>query len=291
MDVEGLLQGVIRLSNFMTSRLIVAGVVFYVISGFIPVGNASEGFLPSVDLLNEVVQNYQNIFDILGVSDFALLLILFVFLTTIHLVYIAFENIGFYLPPAIVPLSGWTAIDDITWKGFQTLREARGQEHTEEENQRLYEFSKKMRDIEVASDQKTRDRVQGPLATFRIAKTFLLFSLGAWAYAMIGGGYSGGMTSLAVIFCVALLTVVLSALSIFRLNHARISTLRSNIVAEMLEFARIWVDEEHQRRIALDCVPTTQLRPASFTIVVPVFGTLDGLMSDLRKWRSRRLEG
>ena len=69
----------------MTSRLLVAGVAFYVLAGFVPIGNASEGFLPSVDLLNGVVQNYQNIFDTLGVSDFAILLILFIFLTTIHL--------------------------------------------------------------------------------------------------------------------------------------------------------------------------------------------------------------
>ena len=33
MDVESLLQSVIRFSNFMTSRLIVAGVFFYVLAG------------------------------------------------------------------------------------------------------------------------------------------------------------------------------------------------------------------------------------------------------------------
>ena len=40
----------------------------------------------------EVVQNYQTIFDVLGVSDFALLLIFFLFLTTIHLLYVAFKR-------------------------------------------------------------------------------------------------------------------------------------------------------------------------------------------------------
>ena len=61
MDVEGLLQSVIRFSNFMTSRLIVAGVVFYVASGFTDIGSASEGFLPDMELVNRVVENYQNI--------------------------------------------------------------------------------------------------------------------------------------------------------------------------------------------------------------------------------------
>ncbi len=56
MDVEGLLQSVIRLPNFMTSRLIVAGVVFYIASGFTPIGNASVGLLPDMDLINQVVE-------------------------------------------------------------------------------------------------------------------------------------------------------------------------------------------------------------------------------------------
>ena len=46
MDVEGLLQSVIRFSNFMTSRLVVSGVVFYVLSGFTDIGSTTEGFLP-----------------------------------------------------------------------------------------------------------------------------------------------------------------------------------------------------------------------------------------------------
>jgi hypothetical protein len=289
MDVELLLQGVIRFSNFMTSRLLVAGVVFYVLAGFVPIGNATEGFLPSVDLLNGVVQNYQTIFDTLGVSDFAILLILFIFLTTIHLTYVAFESIGYYLPPAIIPLSGWTAIDEITHKGFETLRVARGTEHSEEENQRLYEFSKKIRDIEVKSDEATKANVQGSLAAFRISKAFVVMSLGAWLYAEISGGHEGNPNYLLLIFSIALSTALLSALSIFRMNHQRINGLREDVSAELLEFSRIWVDEEHQRKIALDCVPTGTVRPARWAVIVPVFGTLDALVKDLRGWRSRRI--
>ena len=289
MDVELLLQGVIRFSNFMTSRLMVAGVVFYVIAGFMPIGNANVGLLPSVDLLNGVVQNYQTIFDTLGVSDFAILLILFIFLTTIHLTYVLFESIGYYLPPAIVPLSGWTAIDDITHKAFETFRIARGEEHTDEENQRLYEFSKKMRAIEVESDDYTKSKVQGTLATFRISKAFVLFSLVVWIYAETRGSYSGNPNYLLLIFSIALITAMLSALSIFRMNHIRINRLREDISAELLEFARIWVDEEHQRKVAKDCVPNGNVKPAKWAVVVPVFGTLDALIQDLRKWQSRRI--
>ena len=289
MDVELLLQGVIRFSNFMTSRLLVAGVAFYVLAGFVPIGNASEGFLPSVDLLNGVVQNYQNIFDTLGVSDFAILLILFIFLTTIHLTYVMFESIGYYLPPAIIPLSGWAAIDEITHKGFETLRIARGTEHTEEENQRLYEFSKKIRDIEVASAEDTKSRVQGSLAAFRISKAFVLVSLGLWIYAEISDAYLGNPNYLLLIFAIALLTAMLSALSIFRMNHVRINRLREDVSAELLEFSRLWVDEEHQRKIALACVPRGKVKPATWAVIVPVFGTLDALVKDLRSWRARRI--
>lgn len=288
MDVEALLQGVIRFSNFMTSRLLVAGVVFYVLAGFVPIGNATEGFLPSMDLLNGVVQNYQNIFDTLGVSDVAIFLILFIFVTTIHLTYVMFEAIGYYLPPNIVPASGWAAIDDITHKAFETLRVARGEEHTEEENQRLYEFSKKLRAIEVESDEYTKNKVQGTLSAFRISKTFVVLSLAIWLYAELAGGYSGNPHYLLIVFVIALATTAISALSIFRMNLIRINRLRADIIAELLEFSRIWVDEEHQRQVAADCVPRGLAKPATLAVAVPVFGTLDVLVKDLRKWRSRR---
>lgn len=289
MDVEALLQSVVRFSNFMTARLLVAGVVFYVLAGFVPIGNATEGFLPSMDLLNGVVQNYQNIFDTLGVSDVAIFLILFIFVTTIHITYVMFESIGYYLPPTIVPASGWAAIDDITHKAFETLRVARGEEHTEEENQRLYEFSKKLRAIEVESDEYTKNKVQATLSTFRISKTFVVLSLAVWLYAELSSSYSGNPHYLLIVFATALVTTALSALSIFRMNYIRISRLRANIIAELLEFSRIWVDEEHQRKIAADCVPKGNAKPATLAVAVPVFGTLDVLVKDLRNWRSRRI--
>lgn len=114
MDFDGLLQSVVRFSNFMTSRIVVSGLFFYVVSGFTDIGSASEGVLPNLDLLNNVVDNYQNIFDILGVSEFAMLLLFFLFVTAIHLTYVAFERIRIYIPPAIMPLSGWQAIEDLT---------------------------------------------------------------------------------------------------------------------------------------------------------------------------------
>jgi len=288
MDVEALLQGVVRFSNFMTSRLLVAGVVFYVFAGFVPIGNATEGFLPSMDLLNGVVQNYQNIFDTLGVSDVAIFLILFIFVTTIHITYVLFESIGYYLPPTIVPVSGWAAIDDITHKAFETLRVARGEEHTEEENQRLYEFSKKLRSIEIESDEYTKNKVQGTLSAFRISKTFVVLSLAVWFYAEVSGSYSGNPHYLLIVFALAVVVTVISALSIFRMNYVRISRLRANIIAELLEFSRIWVDEDHQRQIAADCVPKNTVKPATMAVAVPIFGTLDALVKDLRNWRARR---
>jgi hypothetical protein len=291
MDVEGLLQSVIRFSNFMTSRLIVAGVVFYVASGFTDIGSASEGFLPDMELINRVVENYQNIFDVLGVSDFALLLILFVFLTTIHLIYIAFDRIGSYIPPAIVPLSGWAAIDDVTLTAFDVLREARGEEHTDEENQRLYEFKKKLREIERETDERYGGELAGEETAFRISKTFILFSFGVWMYAMLAGTYTGDKNILLIILGLSVLTALYTALAMIRGNHSRIETLREDVISQFMGFARIWASEEHQRRIAEACAPSRELKPVTFAVVVPVYGTLDLLVEDWRRWRRKRSSG
>jgi hypothetical protein len=289
MDVEALLQGVIRFSNFMTSRLIVSGVVFYIASGFTDIGSSSEGFLPDIELVNQVVQNYQTIFDVLGVSDFALLLILFMFLTTIHIIYVVFERIGQYLPPAILPLPGWSAIDDVTLEAFDVLREARGEEHTDEENQRLYEFKKKLGDIEQANEDAYAAELAGTNAAFRISKAFILFSAGAWLYAMIFGGFSGDMNILLVILGLSILTALYTAFSLFRANHSRITDLREDVIVQFIGFARIWLSEDYQQRIATACTPSRELRPARFAVVVPVYGTLDVLVEDLRRWRKRKL--
>jgi len=290
MDVEGLLQNVIRFSNFMTSRLVVSGLVFYVASGFTEIGNASEGFLPDLELLNQVVQNYQTIFDVLGVSDFALLLILFMFLTTIHIIYVVFERIGQYLPPAILPLPGWSAIDEMTLKAFDILGEARGEEHTDEENQRLYEFKKKLREIEQEIEDKYRSELEGINSGFRIAKTFILFSGLAWAYAMVSGSYTGDPTFLLVIFGLSMLTALYAAFSIFRANHSRIINLREDVVVQFLGFARIWLTPHYQERMASVCQSAGhQFRSANFAVVVPIYGTLDALIKDIRSRRPRRL--
>lgn len=292
MDVEGLLQSVIRFSNFMTSRLIVAGVVFYVASGFTDIGSSTEGFLPDMELINNVVENYQNIFDVLGVSDFALLLILFVFLTTIHLIYVAFERVGSYIPPAIVPLAGWTAIDDVTLTAFDILRAARGEEHTEEENQRLYEFKKKLKEIEQDIDARYSSELAGEETAFRISKTFIVFSLGVWIYAMLAGTYTGDKNILLIILTLSILTALYTAFAIFRNNRSRITNLRDDVIYQFTGFARIWAADEYQKQIADACTPSRDLKPATFAVLVPVYGTLDALIADWRRWRRlKRLRG
>lgn len=288
MDVEALLQGVIRFSNFMTSRLVVSGVFFYILSGFTPIGSATEGLLPQADLLNEIVENYQNIFDVLGVSDFALLLIFFLFLTTIHLLYVVFKSIGEYLPPAIVPLSGWDAIDDVTLAAFDILREARGEEHTDEENQRLYEFKKKLHEIERATEAEFHDEIEGVQAAYMIAKTFIVFTALATIYALVSGTYTNDMTILLAILGLSILTALYTAFAIFRANYERIASLRETVIQQFLEFARIWAPTEYQKRVAAACTPSHDLHPAEFAVVVPVYGTLDELVADFRRYRSGR---
>lgn len=288
MDVEGLLQSVIRFSNFMTARLIVSGIFFYVVAGFTNIGSSAEGILPNLDLVNEVIANYQTIFDILGVSDFALLLIFFLFLTAIHITYVAFERVGEYIPPAILPLPGWDAIDDLTSTTFDILRDARGEEHSEEENQRLFEFKRKLEEIDAENESKYEAGLAAVYAAFGVSKSFILFALLAWLAALIGGRYSGDTRILLVILGLSTLVALYTTLSIYRSHTSRINDLRTQVIHQLLGFAGIWLPADHQKRVAETCGPSRDLKPANFQVLIPVYGTLDVLIADLRKWRDKR---
>jgi hypothetical protein len=287
MDFEGLLQSVIRFSNFMTSRLVVSGLFFYVVAGFTDIGSSTEGILPNLDLMNNVIQNYQNIFDILGVSDFALLLIFFLFLTAIHLTYIAFERIGGYIPPAIVPLSGWSAIDDLTASSFVILREARGEEHSDEENQRIFEFSRKLEAINAANEAEYAEELATTYAAYNVSKSFIVFSFGAWVWAVVSGTYSGDTIFLLVMLSLAICTALITTLAIFRAHHGRIDELRTEVTHQLLGFSSIWLPTEHQARMVETTVPSRDLRAASFAVLMPVYGTLEDFKAEIRRWRDR----
>lgn len=288
MDFEGLLQSVVRFSNFMTSRLVVSGLVFYVLAGFTDIGSSTEGFLPNLDLMNNVVDNYQNIFNILGVSEFALLLIFFIFVTVIHLTYVIFVRIGGYIPPAIVPLSGWEAIKDLTEPTFHILREARGEEHTEEENQRLFEFSRKLEAIDAANEQKYAEALATTYEVFNVSKSFIVFSLGAWLWAVVSGRYSGDPIFILIILSLAIVTALIATLAIFREHHERIDELRTLISNQLLGFASIWLPSKYQKQVAEACVPSSELRSANFEVLMPVWGTMDAFVADVKRLRARR---
>ena len=272
----------------MTARLIVSGVFFYVMAGFTEIGSTADGILPDVDLVNNVIANYQNIFDILGVSEFALLLILFLFLTAIHLVYLAFERIGTYIPPAIVPLPGWEAIDDLTGSTFDILREARGEEHTDEENQRLYEFRAKLEDLDAENELEHRDEIAAVSTAFSIAKAFVVFSLGVWLYAAAFGTYTGDRTILLAILSLSVLVTLYCAFAIYRSHYSRIEDLRADVIHQLTGFAAIWLSQDHQSRVIAACTPSRDMRPASLEVMVPVYGTLDAMVYDIHKWRRKR---
>lgn len=287
MDVEGLLQSVVRFSNFMTARLIVSGLVFYVLSGFTDIGSTSEGFLPDLELLNSVIANYQTIFDILGVSEFALLLIFFLFLTAIHITYVAFERVGDYIPPAIVPLDGWTAIEDLTSSTFDILRDARGEEHSESENQRLFEFRRKLEVIGDTVEAKYADGLAATYAVFRVSKSFIVFTALAWLYAVASGNYTGDKILLLAILGLSLLTAVYATFAISRAQYERIEELRTEVIHQVIGFAAIWTSPRHQKLVAEACVPSRDLTPASFEVLMPIYGTFDDFVEDLQKWRTR----
>ncbi|UYN98975.1 MAG: hypothetical protein KIT02_13705 [Devosia sp.] len=286
--MDGLLESVVKFSNYITARLIVAGGFFYVMAGFLHLGNPTEGLLPNLDLVKSVVENYQTIFDILGVSEFAILLIAFIFLTAIHITYVAFDRVGHYIPPAIVPLPGWDAIEDMTHSAFDILREARGEDHTDEENQRLFEFRRKLEAIDSEIEARHLDELQAINAAFGISKTFVVFSLGAWLWAVLGGDYSGDPMLLLAMLGIAALTAVYTTVAINRANYERIEELRTEVSHQFVGFASIWCPPNYLDRILAACVPSPSLHPTRFRVLMPVYGTLDAFLSDLNKWRAAR---
>jgi F0F1-type ATP synthase assembly protein I len=286
--VDGLLESVVKFSNYITARLVVAGGFFYVMAGFLHLGNPAEGLLPNLDLIKSVVENYQTIFDILGVSEFAMLLIFFIFLTAIHITYIAFDRIGHYIPPAIVPLPGWNAIEDMTHSAFDILREARGEEHTDEENQRLFEFRRKLETIEAANEARHEDELKAVNAAFRISKTFIVFSLGAWLWAVISNDYTGDPVLLLVMLGFAAGTALFTTLAINRANYERIEELRTEVSHQLIGFTSIWCPQEYMDRINAALATAVEQRPTRFKVLMPVYGTLDAFLTDMRKWRGPR---
>ncbi len=288
MDVDGLLQSVVRFSNFMTARLIVSGLVFYILSGFTDIGSSAEGLLPNLNLMNNIITNYQNIFDILGVSDFALLLIFFLFITAIHLTYVAFERVGDYIPPAIVPLPSWTAIEDLTRAAFEILRDARGTRHTEEENQRLFEFRRKLEAIDAANELEYKDKLAGTYNVFRVSKSLIVFTALAWVWAMVSGRYTGDPIFILVALSLSLCAAVYTTIAIYRGHHDRILELRGEVTHQLLGFAAVWLPESHQQRMTQAAEQVSELRPAQFKVLMPVYGTADAFIADFRKWRAKR---
>lgn len=285
--MDGLLESVVKFSNYITARLVVAGTFFYVMAGFLHLGNPVDGLLPNIDLVQSIAQNYETIFTILGVSDFAMLLIFFLFLTAIHLTFIAFDRVGHYIPPAIVPLPGWDAIEDMFKPAFDLLREARGEEHTDGENQRLFEFRRKLEAIDTENEDKHESQLEAVNTAFRISKSFVVFSILAWFWALISGDYTGDPLMLLAILGVALCTMVITILSINRENYERIEDLRLEVSHQLTGFTSIWCPNDYMDRLKalLADVPT---QPATtFKVLMPVYGTLDAFISDMRKWRRK----
>ena len=281
--MDGLLESVVKFSNYITARLVVAGTFFYVMAGFLHLGNPVDGLLPNIELVQSIAQNYETIFNILGVSEFAMLLIFFLFLTAIHLTYAAFDRVGHYIPPAIVPLPGWDAIEDMFKPAFDLLREARGEEHTDEENQRLFEFRRKLEAIDTENEARHESQLEAVNAAFRISKSFIVFAILAWLWALISRDYTGDPLLLLAILAVAIATMLITMLAINRENHERIEDLRLQVSHQLTGFTSIWCPSEYMDRVnaALEGAssqPSTRLK-----VLMPVYGTLDDLISDLRK--------
>ena len=58
-------------------------------------------------------------------------------------------------------------------------------------------------------------------------------------------------------------------------------------IHQVIGFAAIWTSPRHQKLVAEACVPSRDLTPASFEVLMPIYGTFDDFVEDLKKWRTR----
>ena len=77
-------------------------------------------------------------------------------------------------------------------------------------------------------------------------------------------------------------------LAIFRAHHQRIEELRTEVTHQILGFSSIWVPVALQQRLVDATVPSRDLHPASFAVLMPVYGTLDDFKPEIRRWRDRQ---
>src|SRR5690606_36161865 len=124
-----------------------------------------------------------------------------------------------------------------------------------------YEFKKKLREIEETIEQKYAEETEGMATAYRIAKTFVLFSVGVLVVALVSGKYAGDLNILMAIIGLSILTALYTAFGLFRANFERITAIRHDVIVQFLEFSRIWAPQDYQRRIAEACKPSRDLKP------------------------------
>src|SRR5690606_24395715 len=113
-------------------------------------------------------------------------------------------------------------------------------------------------------------------------------AVGDWLWAMVTGHDSVDPVLLLVFLGLAIATALITALAIFREHHDRIDTLRREVTHQLLGFAAIWLPAEYQKRVVEACVPSRDLHAANFEVLMPVYGTLDTFLEDMKKLRERR---
>ncbi|MEM6566626.1 MAG: hypothetical protein AAF665_19400 [Pseudomonadota bacterium] len=103
MDVEKIIAGAVRFSNFVTVRLMVFSLLgLFFVPAFRVKGIGIENLQAAFPVLEALLKNYKNTVTALGIDDVAIYLIFFVFITLIHITYALSERTGSWLPIDLV---------------------------------------------------------------------------------------------------------------------------------------------------------------------------------------------
>ena len=99
MDIDNLLSSAIKLSSFITTRLLFFLALAVLIAPYFGVTDAtSSDIAVSVPILEGLIDQYGRIIDALGIQSVAIYLLFFVFISTLHVCYEAAVLLGSWVP-------------------------------------------------------------------------------------------------------------------------------------------------------------------------------------------------
>lgn len=172
MDVEKILNGAVRFSNFISVRLVFfTGLSLLVFPLLGATSVKTDSLLEAFPLVNSLIVSYGATINALGIESVAVYLIFFVFITVLHLSYSSATTLGAWLPPHL---------------GTETLRSAERSFNREIvtklkelniDTEHVSKFSESTVGKHSALEKTLMDRIESTALQFNATKAFFLAAI------------------------------------------------------------------------------------------------------------------